>query len=159
MIRIEKLVLVMGLALVGIGFTAAADYAVADDAAADGAVAEAMKKIEGTWRVVSRIIDGEKAPQEELKDRRLVIKDGTWTRYEGEEVAGTGTFKIVGLEKDHFKSDFVNKDAPDTVYEDITRVEGDTLTICYAPAGKGRPTVFESKPGSEYRLTVFKREK
>jgi uncharacterized protein (TIGR03067 family) len=41
----------------------------------------------------------------------------------------------------------------------ISKVEDNVLTICFAPAGKPRPTAFESKPGFGWVLAVHKRAK
>ncbi len=41
----------------------------------------------------------------------------------------------------------------------IVKLDGDTLTICFAEPGKDRPTKFESTPGSGLVLAVHKRAK
>ena len=41
----------------------------------------------------------------------------------------------------------------------IVKVDGDTMTICFAEPGKDRPTAFESKEGSGVVLAVHKKAK
>ena len=122
---------------------------------------KAAKQVNGTWKYVSRVIDGEKAAHEDLQGKRLVLKDGKWTIYQGDEVTAAGTYKIVGLEDGVMQYD-VTIDTGDNAGKsapDICKLEGDTLTICIAKSGSERPTAFESKPGSGNTLTVVERVK
>ena len=41
----------------------------------------------------------------------------------------------------------------------IYELDGDIYKYCLAPAGKARPTAFNSEPGSGHSLGVSKREK
>ena len=47
-------------------------------------------------------------------------------------------------------------DRPD--FLGIFKVEGDTLTLCYNPASRGRPTAFTG-PGRGFQIEVYKRAK
>jgi uncharacterized protein (TIGR03067 family) len=82
--------------IAGVGLLSAGD---------DDAIQKAMKASEGTWKDVSRIVDGEKTSDEELKDLRLVLKGDKWTISQGKEVLGEGTYKIVVLDKNLRKVD------------------------------------------------------
>jgi uncharacterized protein (TIGR03067 family) len=54
--------------------------------AEDAAKAE-MKKLEGTWQLVSATRDGKETPADQVKKVRVVIKGGKHTVYVGDEVA------------------------------------------------------------------------
>jgi uncharacterized protein (TIGR03067 family) len=41
----------------------------------------------------------------------------------------------------------------------IYKVNGDTMTVCYAAPGKARPTSFSARPGSGQKLLVWKKVK
>ena len=41
----------------------------------------------------------------------------------------------------------------------IYQLDGDTMKVCYAPAGQDRPTAFDTKDKPGYALIVYKREK
>lgn len=115
------------------------------------------KTIEGTWQLVSATNDGKDTPAEVVKKVRVVIKDGKHSVYFGTDVA----VKEIPFAVDETTSPKTTTDTlPDgTTIKGIYKLDGDTLTSCVAAAGKERPTVFESKPGSGHTLRVFKRVK
>ena len=47
----------------------------------------------------------------------------------------------------------------DKTIKAIYKIDGDTMTICYALDAGDRPTKFESKPDTKQFLAVYKREK
>jgi uncharacterized protein (TIGR03067 family) len=121
----------------------------------DDAIKAEMKKISGTWQLVSVETEG-KAPSADLiKTIRVVIADGKHTVHVGDQVAA----KDIPFAIDPSKSP---KETTDTLPDGATikgiyELDGDTLKSCVAPAGKDRPTKFEGKGGNTMR--VFKRVK
>ncbi len=132
-------------------------------ASADDAKDEAMKKhrkrIQGTWQVTALTINGNKAKNEDAQKLTVVNgDDGTWSiRVEGKEISkGTSTFDPTqkpntidftpttgGGEGDHFVG--------------IYQLKKDTRKLCFAPAGKPRPTKFSSTADNQHILVEFKR--
>jgi uncharacterized protein (TIGR03067 family) len=122
----------------------------------DTAKAE-MKKLEGTWQLLSAVKDGKETPAEVVKEIRVVIKGDKHTVYFGDEVAA----KEISFAVDPTKDPKTTVDTlPDgKEIKGIYKLDGDTLTSCVAEAGKDRPSEFASKPGSGHTLRVFKRVK
>jgi len=139
-----------------VGAIAAAVLAAAAAGDKDAARLE-MKKLEGTWQLVSALKDGKAAPEETVKKIRVLIKGGKHTVYFGEDTVVKEVPFTVDPKKDP-------KTAVDTlpdgkVIRSICKLDGDTLTSCVAEAGKAAPQKFDSAPGSGHTLRVFKRVK
>ena len=145
--------------VVALGFVGL-DCLQADDAK-DDAIKKDRKLYEGTWRVVSLEVDGNKAADEDAKKIVVVKKvDGSWSIQVDGKVVAKGTSTIDPTKK------------PKTI--DLTITEGDdagksalgiyefgkdSRKVCIARPGKDRPTEFTSKAGSSHILATFKREK
>jgi uncharacterized protein (TIGR03067 family) len=122
-----------------------------------------LKALAGTWKPISSETDGNKTPEERLKDSRM-------TRYENGKVIGKrgDTVVLEGMVK---KIDAAKK--PKTIDTEITmgelkgktilgiyELDGDTLKVCIVLPDRGeRPTEFSAKAGSGQSLTVYKRDK
>jgi len=137
-----------------------AAIASADDSK-DEAIKKDRKQIEGTWRIVALEVDGNKAKDEDAKRLTVVnSSDGTWSlRSEDKEIGkGTSTFDPTKKPK---TIDFTPTDGEGKGdhYLGIYEIGENTRKLCFAPAGKERPTEFASKPGSEHILVAFEREK
>ncbi len=129
--------------------------------AKDEAIKKDRKQIEGTWRVVAVVVNGDKAKEEDAKKLTVVNgSDGTWSLRSEDKEISKGTSTIDPTKK------------PKTI--DFTVTEGGgkgnqhlgiyepgekSRKLCFTPPGKERPTEFFSTPGSEYILVMFEREK
>ncbi len=149
-----------GLLAIGVLFTALATIASADDAK-DEATKKDRKHIEGTWKVAALEVDGNKAMDEDAKKLTVVNgSDGTWSLVsEGKEICkGTSTIDPTKKPK---TIDFTvtEGDGKGNQYLGIYELGENTRKLCFAPAGKGRPTEFSTTAGSELILVTFEREK
>src|SRR5258708_101522 len=84
----------LGVLVVSVLLTAIAAIASAGDAK-DAAIKKDRKKIEGTWRVVALVVDGDKAMAEDAK-KFMVINgsDGTWSLHSEDKETNKGTSTI-----------------------------------------------------------------
>lgn len=119
-----------------------------------------LEKLQGTWQLVSGVVDGKKLPDEEVKNTQIVIKDNTFVlpNVSGVGTSPKGTF-IINPNSDPKQVDSTATDGPNVgkVSLGIYEVKGDSQKTCFGPPGGPRPTEFSSKPGSGNILQVWKR--
>ena len=114
--------------------------------------------MQGTWNLVSAMEDGKALPEDQVKQTTIVIEGDTF-RFPGlaeDATSRTGTFTL-----DETKNP---KEMDSTSYEKevslgIYELEPDKYKICFAAAGKPRPTSFSSVPGSGQILQFWERQK
>jgi uncharacterized protein (TIGR03067 family) len=137
----------------------------ADDPKGDAVKAE-MKKLEGTWKEVSFVVDGKKVPDDEGSTVTFIMKaDGTWNMKVGKEDSN-GTFTIDPSKKPKTAAFVVlsGKYKGKTTL-DIYELDGDTLKFCFVMVDTGkettkeRPSRFSSESGSGHSLSVLQRVK
>jgi len=146
--------------VVGILLAAIAALGAADDAK-DEAIKKDRKQIEGTWKVVALEANGNKAMDEDARKLTVVNgSDGTWSlRSEGSEISkGTNTFDPTKKPK---TIDFTptEGEGKGSQFLGIYEIGENTRRLCFAPAGKERPTEFTTTSGNEFILVTFEREK
>lgn len=142
--------------LYGVLFVAAAVLALAADDKKDDAAKAELKKMEGTWLLVSGEEDGKQKPAEEVKVLTSVIKGDMLTILVDGKPVFEGTLTVDPTKKPK-TIDTVSKDKKvksPAIYE----LDGDTFKICVGLKGE-RPTEFTSKKDSGYGLYVYKRDK
>lgn len=124
-----------------------------------------LDKLQGTWVTSSLVNDGQTLVNEEnqppeLLAAKLVYQGNKWSIKVEDKTIASGIFKLDST-KSPKQIDILDETGKtnDKTKLGIYRIEGDTYTYCLAPAGKPRPSEFDSKPGSGYSLGVSKREK
>jgi uncharacterized protein (TIGR03067 family) len=113
-------------------------------------------RIQGAWVLVARETNGQDDDPASFKKQATMIfeEDRVIVRM-GAMSADLGSFTL-----DPTKTPkFYNRTYTDgTPRYGIYELEGDTLKICIADLGRGRPTTFATKPGDGTSLLVYKRE-
>lgn len=148
----------MRIFIVGILFSALSAVSAADDKAE--AVTKDRERILGTWRVVSLVINGERARDEDAQKLSVVNGiDGSWSlNMEGREIAGgTSTIDPIRTPK---TIDFTvtTGDSQGDRLLGIYELGEKTRKLCVVQKDRERPTDFTSTPGSERILVIFERE-
>ncbi len=129
--------------------TAAADEAKTDQVA-----------VQGTWRIVSFVYNGQPRAEHTYKALRLEIKGDKYLITEGGETASR-TFKLDPMKKPK-TMDITYDDGPNKgkTNHAIYTLERDSLTICrHQQPEMEIPKEFTSKAGSERALIKWKRVK
>jgi uncharacterized protein (TIGR03067 family) len=115
-------------------------------------------RLVGTWNCMTATVNGKPLSESAVRKLRLTMTEQRYKTERTDEVLFDSTYRLnatktpmqinmVGTE-----GDLIGKEA-----KGILSVSNDTLTICYAMPGKPRPVSFQSVPGSEAHLVVWKR--
>jgi uncharacterized protein (TIGR03067 family) len=117
-----------------------------------------LDRFQGTWYLVAAVEDGNVLPEDKVKQETIVFKGDTF-RFPGSAADGTskaGTFKL-DENKTPKEIDSISTDK--VVMLGIYRMDDNGYKVCFAPAGKPRPTDIRSEPGSGNILQSWGREK
>ena len=119
-----------------------------------------IEKLQGTWQLVSGVVDGKKLPDKEVKNTQIIIKDNTFVlpNASGVGTSPKGTF-IINPNSDPKQVDSTATDGPNVgkVSLGIYEFEGDSQKTCFGTPGGAPPTELSSKPSSGNILQVWKR--
>jgi uncharacterized protein (TIGR03067 family) len=124
------------------------------------AMDEDLKKMQGTWTLVSGEADGMPLPEEVVKVAELTISGDAYTVELGEQGTkkGTQTLDSTKLPKHINARDASGPTVGENhgIYEFLAN---DDLRVCFGAPGKERPSEFATKPGSGTFIHVWRRAK
>ena len=112
----------------------------------------------GVWQYVAATGGGQQMPAERVQQLKLTLSATQFKTQLGEQVLFDSTYTLdtaktpAQIEMIGTEGDLKGKPALG-----IVKIEGETLTLCYAMPGNDRPAGFESQPGTRVTLTVWKR--
>jgi uncharacterized protein (TIGR03067 family) len=137
---------------------AAAAFLPAGDAAQTDDARKELARLEGTWHLVGREIEGKKATPEEVKkvDATLIIKGDKFTyKSQGAEV-WQAVLKIDPTKTPRMiAATHVSGPLKGKTGQAVYKLEGDRLTVCFSYTK--RPTDFTTSEGSDRVLVVYQR--
>ena len=126
--------------------------------AGDDAAKKDLEKFQGNWQLISMERDGKKTTPEDAKKITLTILGDKFILRKDAVTISEGTMKLDATRKpkeiDETISTGPNKGK---AFLAIYEIDDEQHKICFAAAGKDRPTSFSS--GSGQILQVWKREK
>jgi len=117
-----------------------------------------LDRLQGTWYLDAAMQDGNTLPKDKAKQTTIVFEGDTF-RFPG--LAEYATSKAGTIKLDETKTP-KQMDAISTEKEvmlGIYALDAGGYRVCFAPAGKPRPTEFSSTPGSGQILQVWERQK
>jgi uncharacterized protein (TIGR03067 family) len=115
-----------------------------------------LKKFNGVWHVVSAERDGENSPPEKTKKARLTVIEDKYNFENGDRVEQG--IHILDPTKVPKTIDLVPGDGEEKAKKlGIYELTDDAYKVCFAEAGRDRPTEFNSEAGSGNQIFVMKR--
>ena len=130
----------------------------ANSSGGDAAKGE-LKKLEGTWSMVSGEAKGENLPESTIKSAKLtIVGDKYSVKVSENAIAGIQTIDPTTKPKG---IDAMDTEGPNKGKKafGIYKLEKGVFTVCLAPPGKDRPTEFTTKSGTGEILHVWKLKK
>lgn len=125
----------------------------------DDAVKKDLEKFQGNWTLISVERDGKKTPEEEAKKIKLSIQGNKFILQKDGVTISEGTFTVDPAKKPKQIDEMITA-GPNKgkMFLAIYEIDNDHHKICFAAAGKERPTTFSSAQGSGHLLQVWKRQ-
>jgi uncharacterized protein (TIGR03067 family) len=114
-----------------------------------------LKKLQGKWKPVTIIHDGEVSTP---KKTSIWVFSGTKLIYPSFQTEDEIKLDASKNPKE-LDVRVIRKGEKTTEHKAIYSIEGDKLKVCVDIADKGRPTAFESKPNSGHRFMELQRIK
>ena len=119
------------------------------------------KKFEGTWQLVSEVMDGKKQPADYVQRIRWMFDDkGHWKVEDGGKLIFTGDMRVYPDRNPKAADSTLTNEGGQKgkVVRAIYELDGDTLKQCWA-VERERPRTFDPKSGPGINYSVYKRVK
>jgi uncharacterized protein (TIGR03067 family) len=117
-----------------------------------------LDRFQGTWYLVAAVKDGNVLPEDKVKQTTIVFKGDTFS-FPGLAEYATSKEGTIKLDENKTPKEMDAISTEKEVMLGIYRMDDNGYKICFAPAGKPRPTDLRSEPGSGYILQSWGREK
>jgi uncharacterized protein (TIGR03067 family) len=104
-----------------------------------------LERLQGTWNLVSAIQDGNALPEDKVKQTTIVFKGDTF-RFPGSAEYATSRAGTIKLDEMKTPKEMDAISTEKEVMLGIYALEENGYKVCFAPAGKPRPTEFTSTP-------------
>lgn len=117
-----------------------------------------LDRFQGTWYLVAGVKDGNVLPEDKVKQMSIVFKGDTF-RFTGLAEDDTSKEGTIKLDENKTPKEIDAISPTKEVMLGIYRMDDNGYKVCFAPAGKPRPTDIASQPGSGYILQSWGREK
>jgi RNA polymerase sigma-70 factor (ECF subfamily) len=140
---------------------AAAALVTAADNAADREAARKAEvaKLQGTWKIVTMEIDGNKTPDNAVPETRMILKNDTFGMVSLGATLYRGNYKIdVSRTPKTLDIEFTEGPEKGNTALAIYELDGDNWKICLTVGAKERPKDFATKASSGLALETLRRE-
>jgi len=106
---------------------------------------DASKELQGTWKIVSIIKEGDRVPEAEVKKTSIVVEKSKYKIVEGDKVLASGDI-AVDVVANPWRIKLVPRKGADKdeTFLGIYEIGFNKLRLCVAPVGKDYPTSFSS---------------
>jgi len=117
-----------------------------------------LDRLQGTWNLTSAMQDGKALSDDKVKQTTIVFKGDTF-RFPGSAEYATSKAGTIKLDETKTPKEMDAISTEKEVMLGIYALDEGGYKVCFAPAGKPRPTALGSAPGSGYILQVWARQK
>lgn len=116
-----------------------------------------LDRFQGTWYLVMAMQDGRNLPEDKVKQTTILFKGDTF-RFPGSAEYATSKSGTIKLDETKTPKEIDATSTTKEVMLGIYVVQENGYKVCFAPAGKPRPTEFNSSPGSGLILQSWERQ-
>jgi uncharacterized protein (TIGR03067 family) len=155
--RITPTALIVALALAVATLNAGDD---AKEKAKKDIIAQELKRLEGTWELVSEVYDGKKVEQPASMVVRAEIRGEDYAVSRGGRVFARAKLKVDPVKKPK-TLDMEATEGPvkGKTFFAVYELKGDELRVCGADSERDRPGEFAAPAGSKRLLDTYRRVK